>query len=162
MAAPARTKKRSDFEICMCERVMTRSLASIGPSASAALLADAILVLHFAFVVGVLISIPLILLGALFGWKWVRNPWFRKTHLALISIVLIETIVGIFCPLTVWERILRERAGQDVSAGSFIERWVGRLLYYDFPPWVFTAAYFAVGAIIVGLYFAVPPRRSKL
>src|SRR5258705_497530 len=52
------------------------------PAASSArLLADALLVVHFliaGFIVGGLI---LVWIGALAGWAWVRNRWFRYLHL---------------------------------------------------------------------------------
>src|SRR5262245_5672670 len=119
-------------------------------------MADFLLVFHFliaAFIVG---ALPLVWVGAAAGWRWVRNPWFRYLHLGAISFVAIEALLGIACPLTVWEDLLRG----TVQAESFVGRWVRRLLYYDAPAWVFTAAYLAWAAATLVTLRIVPPRRT--
>src|SRR4051794_28695054 len=107
----------------------------------ALLLSRLILVFHFAFVLSVILLVPLILIGAWRGWKWIRNPAIRIAHLSMIGIVALEALLGVFCPLTVWEKALRLRAGEEAYEGSFIGYWVSSLLYYDFEPWVFTVVY---------------------
>jgi hypothetical protein len=47
------------------------------------------------------------------------------------------------------------------SDRSFIGRWVARLLYYDFPEWVFATAYCAFALAVLWAWRAVPPRPSK-
>lgn len=120
------------------------------------MLADLILIVHFtvvAFIVGGLI---LTWIGAALGWRWIRNPWFRWLHLAAIAFVAAEALLGIACPLTVWEDALRGGARGE----SFIGRWVGRILFYNAPPWVFTTIYVAwTAATLLTLRF-VPPRRK--
>ena len=49
--------------------------------------ADAILLLHVTFVAFVVFGLVFIVLGKLCAWSWVRNPWFRYTHIAAIGIV---------------------------------------------------------------------------
>ena len=118
--------------------------------------ADVLLAVHFliaAFIVGGLI---LVWLGAALGWRWVRNPWFRYLHLAAIAFVAAEALLGIACPLTVWEDLLRG----GVRPESFVGRWVQRWLYYRAPEWVFTGAYALwTLATLLTLWF-VPPRRK--
>ena len=43
------------------------------------------------------------------------------------------------CPLTDWEQRLRKMAGEGDYTGDFIGYWAHRLIFYDAPPWVFTA-----------------------
>ena len=43
-------------------------------------LADIVLVVHFAFVLFVLLGLIAIWVGALFRWSCVRNFWFRLAH----------------------------------------------------------------------------------
>jgi hypothetical protein len=45
-------------------------------------LADAVLALHVAFVCFVVIGLLLVLAGGALRWSWVRNPWFRWSHLS--------------------------------------------------------------------------------
>ncbi len=65
-------------------------------------------------------------IGAALSWAWIRNPWFRYLHLGAIAFVAAEALLGIACPLTVWEDLLRGGA----RAESFVGRWVRALLYY--------------------------------
>jgi len=122
------------------------------------LLADVVLVVHFAFVLFVLGGFALILAGAALGWRWVRNRAFRYAHLAAIVLVAIEALVGVACPLTLWENMLR-RASPD--GPSFVGRWVSRLLYYNLPEWVFTTAYFVFAIAVAVTLWLVPPGRNR-
>jgi hypothetical protein len=125
-------------------------------------LADAILVVHFAFVLFVVLGFALVLLGGVLGWRWVRNRAFRYAHLAAIVFVAAEALAGIACPLTVWENALRQ-ASPD--GPSFVGRWVSRLLYYDLPEWVFTVAYVLFATAVAVTLWVFPPeggRRKRL
>src|SRR5687767_3535527 len=104
-----------------------------------AMMADAVLIVHFMIVAFIAGGLILVWLGAALGWRWVRNPWFRYGHLLAIAFVAAEALLGIACPLTVWEDLLRG----GVRAESFVGRWVRRALYYEAPEWVFTLAYTA-------------------
>ena len=117
--------------------------------------ADALLVLHFAIVVFIIGGLALTWTGAALGWAWIRNPWFRYLHLGAIAFVAAEALLGIACPLTVWEDMLRG----SMRAESFIGRWVQRLLYYQAPEWVFTSLYVAWAAAALVTLRLVPPRR---
>jgi hypothetical protein len=119
-----------------------------------ALLADIVLVVHFAFVLFVVGGLALILAGAALGWRWVRNRAFRYTHLAAIVFVAAEALVGMACPLTVWENVLR-RASPD--GPSFVAHWVSRLLYYDLPGWAFTTGYVLFASAVAVTLWLVPP-----
>ena len=119
------------------------------------MMADAVLVVHALFVVFVVGGFVLILAGAR-SWGWVRNRMFRILHLAAIAFVAAEALLGLTCPLTTWEDALRG-AGTE---RSFVARWVARLLYYNFPEWVFTAAYCAFAVAVVWAWRAIPPRKA--
>jgi polyferredoxin len=121
---------------------------------SRAFLADAILVAHFGFVLFVVGGFALIVAGGFGGWGWVRNRSFRITHLAAILFVAAESLAGIACPLTVWEDALRRA---ESGGPSFVGRWVGRLLYYDFPEWVFVVAYVLFALAVIAAWRLVPP-----
>lgn len=120
------------------------------------LLADIILLIHFAFVLFVVSGLPLIWIGAAAGWRWIRNRRYRITHLAAILLVSAEAAAGIWCPLTVWEDALR---GATPDRG-FIARWIHALLYYDLPPWVFTLAYCTFAGLVTLTWWRIPPART--
>ena len=122
------------------------------------MLADAILVLHLLFVLFVVGGFALICAGGALGWRWVRGRVFRLVHLAAILVVTAESLLGLACPLTVWEDALR-RAGP--AQASFISRWISRLLYYDFPEWVFAVAYVAFALAVAAAWRLVPPQRRN-
>ncbi len=119
-----------------------------------ALLADLVLVVHFAFVLFVVGGFAAIWIGAAAGWRWVRNRALRYAHLAAIVLVAAESLAGVACPLTVWEHVLRRGAPEGPG---FVARWVGRLLYYDLPEWVFALAYVVFASAVAVTLWLVPP-----
>ncbi len=123
------------------------------------LAADVLLFSHVLFVVFVVFGLALILVGKFLDWGWVRNPYFRITHLAAIAVVVLQSWVGVICPLTTWEMAFRERAGSAVYSGSFISHWLEAILYYRAPAWVFTVCYTVFAAAVVASWFWVRPRR---
>jgi polyferredoxin len=120
------------------------------------LLADALLVVHFLIAAFVVAGLVLVWVGAALGWRWVRNPWFRYLHLAAIAFVAGEALLGIACPLTVWEDLLRG----GLRPESFVARWVHRFLYYRAPEWIFTTAYALWTLATLLTLWLVPPRRK--
>lgn len=122
------------------------------------LTADAIVVLHMAYVLFVIFGFLLTIAGCALRWRWIRNPWFRGIHLAMILIVVAEAWVGMTCPLTTWEHQLRELAGGQVYQGDFIANLVHDWLFFDAPPWVFTAIYSLFGLGVLLTFILAPPR----
>lgn len=123
------------------------------------MLTDALLVFHFLIAGFIVAGLVLVWIGALAGWSWIRDAWFRYLHLAAIVFVAAEALLGYACPLTLWEDLLRGGVRPD----SFVGRWVQRLLYYDAPEWVFTTLYAAWAAatlLTLRLVPPVPPRRK--
>ena len=147
-----------------------------------AVAADVVLLLHAAVVLFVVGGLPLIVLG---NWTsrrrpgagrvvgpevgpavgpevgpWVNSWTFRGLHAAAIAIVVAEAWLGVECPLTTLETALRLGAGQRGYGGSgFIAHWVGGVLYWDLPGWVFTALYSAFGAAVAAAWWRWPPGR---
>jgi hypothetical protein len=120
------------------------------------MLADTIVVVHLLIMLFVVTGVPLVFLGAARHWAWVRSWRWRLLHLIAIAVIAAESIFGIDCPLTVWEDKLR---GEQTSTG-FIERWIDRILFYDAPTWVFTAAYVSFAVLVVITWVAVPPAKG--
>ncbi len=125
------------------------------------LLADIVVAFHVVYVAYVILGELVILLGLAFRWDWIRNRWFRLTHLGAILIVAFEAVAGIPCPLTVWEDSLRVMAGETVTEGTFIGRIMHDLLFYHGPPWVFTTAYVSFALLVVVTLVLAPPRARK-
>lgn len=125
------------------------------------LLADAVLSLHVAVVVFVVGGQVFIIVGNLRAWHWVNALWFRLVHLAAIAVVIAEAWIGAACPLTSLEMWLRTRARSTAYAGSFIEHWFQRILYYDAPAWAFTLAYSAFGLVVIATWWYLPPSSTR-
>jgi hypothetical protein len=87
--------------------------------------------------------------------------WFRLAHLGAIAIIVAETWFGVVCPLTTLEMWLRRKTGETTYAGSFIQHWLQRILYYDAPPWVFTLAYSLFALAVVATWWYFPPRTRR-
>lgn len=122
------------------------------------IMADLVTALHACFVLFVVVGLVAVLLGWARGWSWVRNAWFRATHLIAIAVVVGQAWVGQICPLTILENHLREKANQSPYEASFIGYWAHRLLYYEAEPWVFTLAYSLFGALVLAVFIGCPPR----
>jgi hypothetical protein len=127
----------------------------------ARMLADLMVVIHASYVSFVVFGLVAILLGVVFRWTWVRNVWFRALHLIAIGIVVAESLAGIPCPLTVWERQLRETGGQISYGGDFIGYWAHHLIFYDAQPWVWTMIYTLFGLAVLAAFVLAPPRRGS-
>lgn len=121
------------------------------------LLADAVLLVHFAVVVFVVGGLVFVLAGSTRHWRGVRSPLFRVVHLAAVGVVVVQAWLGEFCPLTVLESWLREQAGGAAYTAGFIQHWVQRVLYYEAPFWVFTLVYTVFGLLVVAAWWRFPP-----
>lgn len=83
------------------------------------LLADAVLLLHLAFVL-------FVVAGALLVMRWrALAPW----HLAAAAWGAGIEAIGAVCPLTWLELVLRAQAGEAGYGGGFIEHYVVALIY---------------------------------
>ncbi|WP_088329000.1 DUF2784 domain-containing protein [Lacimicrobium sp. SS2-24] len=125
------------------------------------LAADAILILHFAFVLFVVLTLVLIFIGYWRDWHWIRNRRLRILHLAAIGFVVIQSWLGQNCPLTGWEMALRQQARDVTYDGAFIAHWVSELLYYQAPTWVFTLAYTLFGLLVMLSWYWIRPDQKK-
>jgi hypothetical protein len=83
------------------------------------LLADAVLLFHFAFI--------LVVGGGGLLWIWWRYaPW---VHLPLAAWGVWIELSGNICPLTPLENHLRRMAGEQGYAGGFIEHYLLPIIY---------------------------------
>lgn len=124
-------------------------------------LADLILVTHALFVAFVVLGLLAVLLGSYWHWGWIRNWWFRLSHLLAIAAVVAESWLGLVCPLTEWENLARESAGGNAYAGAFVQHWLHKILFYDFEPWVFTVAYTLFGILVLLAWLLMPPEHPR-
>lgn len=127
----------------------------------AAVLADALLVLHVAVVLFVVAGLALVLVGGPLRWRSARSPVFRWAHLAAVAVIALQSWLGQLCPLTVWEQALRERAGQTGYATSFVEHWLAALLYVQAPWWSFVLAYSLLLGVVALAWWRWPPRSRR-
>ena len=77
-------------------------------------LADLVVAGHLGYVLFVFLGQIAIVIGVLLGWRWARNPGFRWTHLVMITIVAVQAVLGILCPLTTLENHLRA-TGNEIA-----------------------------------------------
>jgi hypothetical protein len=124
-----------------------------------AFLADVVVTVHFAYIVFTVGGLLCILVGGAFGWRWVRNVWFRTAHAIAVCIVAVQAIVGVLCPLTTLEYSLRRRAGRVIEDEiSFVARLIRTVIFYDFSPEFFLALYVGFALLVLATIVFVPPR----
>ncbi len=83
------------------------------------LLADVVFLVHFAFVV-------FVMLGGLAVWRWPKLAWL---HLPAVAWGALIEFAGWICPLTPWEQSLRVLAGEQGYSGGFVEHYLLPVLY---------------------------------
>lgn len=113
------------------------------------ILADIVLIIHAAFVGFVVLGLVVILVGLQRCWHWVRNFWFRMAHLFSIGIVVLQSWLGIICPLTIWENQLRLLGKEIAYSGSFVAYWLHKIIFYRAESWVFTVIYTLFGLLVL-------------
>ncbi len=117
-----------------------------------ALLADLVVVTHFAFVL-------FVALGSLAAWWRPAIAWINVPCLAW-GVVTIVT--GAICPLTPLEVDLRLAAGQAPYSGTFIAHYIEPVLY---PPGLTRVQQVAIGIVLGGInagaYGALWWRRAR-
>ena len=82
-------------------------------------LADLVLLLHFGFIVFVII-------GGFLARQWHWLPW---VHLPAAAWGTAIELGGWICPLTPLENWLRQASGEAGYAGGFIEHYLVRVIY---------------------------------
>jgi len=113
--------------------------------------ADAVLLIHLAFV-------AFVALGGFLLLRWPRLAWIHVP--ALVWGALIE-FGGWICPLTPLEVSLRRAASQAGYSGDFIDHYIVALLY---PDGLTRPMQIALGSIVVllnVLIYAMVVRRSR-
>lgn len=123
-------------------------------------LADLVVAAHVGYVSFVVLGQIAILVGWAFNWSWVRNRWFRGAHLLAMSIVALETIIELRCPLTSLENYLRELGGQQGEDVDFVGKMLRSLIFIDLPDthWFFKVLYFGFLALVLLSLLLAPPR----
>lgn len=124
------------------------------------MLADLTLALHVIFILFVVGGQLLILAGWARGWAWPRRRLFRQLHLLAIGFVMFEAWLGLACPLTTLENVLRASAGAGEYENGFVRHWLQQMIFYRAPAWVFTSIYTFFAGIVVLTWLAYPPRRK--
>jgi uncharacterized protein DUF2784 len=122
---------------------------------------DLVAAVHAAYVAFVVFGFIAIMLGVAMGWQWVRNVYFRAAHLAAILLVCVEALIGVSCPLTILEDRLRVLGADTPYPGSFVGYVLDRLIFYDFPQWLFTLVYLSFGSLVLLTFLVVPPRIGR-
>lgn len=109
-------------------------------------LADLVVLVHFGFVVFVVVGGPLV--------RW--RPAIAWVHLPALAWAVGIITVGWTCPLTVAEDALRRRAGQQPYPGGFIDHYIENQLY----PARFTPVLLGLAAVLIGWGYLGISRRS--
>ncbi len=98
--------------------------------------ADAVLLLHLSFILFVLFG------GLLVAWR----RGFLLLHLPAVAWGIYIELSGGACPLTYWENLLRQLAGNEGYEAGFIEHYLLPLIY---PDWLSTPVQYVLAAVVV-------------
>lgn len=107
--------------------------------ASYALLADAVVLLHFAFLL-------FVVFGGLLALRWPRVAWL---HLPAAIWGAYVELYNHYCPLTPLENRLRMEGGLTAYGGGFIDHYIVPVIY---PPGLTPALQAVLGGALVASY----------
>ena len=102
------------------------------------MLADLVVLLHFAFVL-------FVVFGGLLALRW---PKVAYVHLPIAVYGVLIELVGWICPLTPLEKRLRESAGLQGYQGGFVEHYILPVLY---PAGLTRGVQLVLAALVVGV-----------
>ena len=119
------------------------------------LVADLILIIHFLIIFFIISLFGLVPYGYSKKWNWVSSKKIRYTHLFLITLVTIESLFGIICPLTILENNLRG----IVTNQTFISKYLSKIIFFNFPSSVFLVLYFSGFLISIYIIVKYPPKK---
>jgi hypothetical protein len=123
--------------------------------------ADIIVVLHFIWIIFMLLGFFLTIYGffrkEFFDW-WI----FRTLHLSGILFVGILTILRRFCPLTILENLSRARySPESTYPGSFIVHYIEKLVYPDVNQTLLRLGTVFVALFVLVVFIMIPPKKIK-
>lgn len=101
-------------------------------------LADAVVLIHFGFVLFVVFG------GVLVLWR----PWIAWLHLPAAAWGAWIEFAGWICPLTPFENWLRGLSGDQMYESSFVDRYIVSILY---PPALTRDVQWALGALVLAI-----------
>ncbi|MGH8197500.1 MAG: DUF2784 domain-containing protein [Steroidobacteraceae bacterium] len=105
-------------------------------------LADAVLVLHLAFILFVVLG----------GLVVLRAPRLAWLHLPAVAWGVLLEVFGWICPLTPLENRLRALGGEGGYAGGFIEHYLTALIY---PAGLTRSMQVALGVIVIAINLVI-------
>ena len=119
------------------------------------LLADGLVILHFAFT-------AFVIFGGFLTWRW---PRVALAHVPALAWGCWVEVSHSICPLTPWENHLRHLGGEAGYHGGFLAHYLVRLLY---PPaltwqiqWVLAGLLLLVNAVAYGMLLMRARRAAR-
>jgi hypothetical protein len=115
------------------------------------LLVDLVVSVHLAF-------LAFVVLGGFLAWRWSRLLWLHVPAAAYGGLIV---LVGWTCPLTVVERWLRVRAGEQGYRDGFIDHYLTGVLY---PQHLKAQAQLLAGLLVAVSYagMVLPAQRRRV
>jgi hypothetical protein len=113
-----------------------------GSPMSSRLLADSVVVVHFAFIAFVVAG----------GFLALRHRAWAAIHLPAAAWGAWTELTGTICPLTPWENALRASAGTAGYSGGFVEHYLIPLIY---PEALTARTQTALGILVIAINVAV-------
>jgi len=111
--------------------------------------ADGLLLFHLLFIL-------FVLFGGLLALKWPALIW---AHLPAVAWGVTVEVLHLSCPLTEWENLMRQAAGQTGYGGGFIEHYIWPVIY---PAGLTPEIQLALGSVVLAINVLVYLRLIRL
>jgi hypothetical protein len=107
------------------------------------LTADLVVVAHLAFMV-------FVGAGSLLARRWL---WLAALHAPILLWAVTSIAIGVPCPLTSLEKLLRRMSGEGAYQGGFVDHYVESVVYPEsLTPLLQAIAFVAIATGYTGLY----------
>ena len=111
--------------------------------------ADGLVLFHLLFIL-------FVLFGGLLVLKWRPLIW---AHLPAAAWGVMVEVLHLTCPLTPWENLMRQAAGQTGYGGGFIEHYIWPVIY---PAGLTPPIQLALGSVVLAINVLVYLRLFRL
>ena len=136
------------------------------------ILADIVVLIHFAWILYMLWGFILTICGSISiyvlrrtkeRWRTFFDRWiFRTIHLGGIVYVTIMTVLGENCPLTIMENGLREHYDTELTYhGSFVVHYIEKIVYPEANFLFFLIPTIIIAVFTVVMFIIRPPVKIK-
>ncbi len=127
------------------------------------ILADTVVITHLIWIIFMIVGFVMTFYSLAVKNKKFFDRWlFRTIHFLGILYVSVLSLLGKYCPLTVWENNLRIKYDPGlVYPGSCMVHYIQKLVYPNIDPQIINLATIFIAVFTLAVFILKPPAKIK-